>query len=145
MLRIVGCSLLFSLFGVVGFYLIRSVVRMSRRSSAVQKRAKEIMRDRRAMSPLEFGSEFFAGNQAEAASRIYDILKKVLIVDVSRIRPDDRLVQDLGLAQVDGLDPNFLELDIKDSFGVSIRAAWPSIKTVRDLVTYVSTHCPTRA
>ena len=142
MFKMVGYSLAISALGVVWFYLIRSVVRMLRRSTAVKRRAKAIMRDRRAMSPLEFGSEFFPKDQVEIACRLRDILKKVLIVDASRIHPDDRLIEDLGLGQVDGLDPNWLERDIEESFGVSLKPNWSSIKTVRELVIYVASHQP---
>ncbi len=143
MFRIVGYALLFAVLGVVWFYLIRSVARMARQSASVKRQANEIMGERQPLSPVQFGSEFFPKEQVDVASRLLDILRKVLIVDVSRIHPDDRLVEDLGLGQVDGLDPNWLACDIKDSFGVSLEPGWASIKTVRDLVTYVSTHCPT--
>lgn len=142
MLTILGYLTVAIIFGLVFAFVIPSVVRMSRRSNAVQKHAREIMRDRRSMSASEFGSEYFSTDQAEIASRLRDILKKVLIVDATRIHPEDRLIEDLGLGQVDGLDPNFLELDIEHSFGVSLRPTWSSIKTVRDLVTYVSTNIP---
>jgi acyl carrier protein len=111
---------------------------MSRRSAAVQERAVEMMRDRRVLSASEFGSQFFPPEQSRIATQLREILKDVLIVDVSRIHPDDRLVEDLGLGQVDGLAQNFLEQDVDDRFGVSLRPAWSSIKTVRDLVAYVS-------
>ena len=142
MFKMVGYSLAIAVLGVVWFYAIRSVARMARRSTGVKRRAKEVMRDRRAVSPSEFGSEFFPKDQAEIACRLRDILKKVLIVDASRIRPDDRLIEDLGLGQVDGLDPNWLECDIEESFGANLKPSWPSIKTVRDLVTYVASHQP---
>jgi acyl carrier protein len=141
-IKIIGYCLGLAILGVLWFYLIRSVVRMSGRSSAVQRRAKEIMRGRRAMSSSEFGSAFFPDHEAGIAARLREVLKVILIVDVCRIHPDDLLMDDLGLGQVDGLDPNVLEFEVQQSFGVNLRPAWPSIKTVRDLVTYVSNHCP---
>ena len=141
MFKTIACSLAIAALGVVWCYVIRSVVRKSRRIAAVRKRAKEIMRDRQALSSTAFGSELFPQHEAEIAARLREILKRVLIVDVTRIHPDDRLVEDLGLGQVDGLDPNFLEGDIEREFGVGLTPAWSSIKTVRDLVTYVSSHC----
>jgi hypothetical protein len=59
-------------------------------------------------------------------------------VDVRRIHPEDRIIEDLGLGQVDGMDGNWLDLEIERAFGVSIRAAWPELKTVRDVVEHVS-------
>lgn len=115
---------------------------MSRRSSAVQRHAKEIMRNRASLSSSEFGSTFFPQHQTEIAAQIRDILERVLIVDVSRIEADDKLIEDLGLGVVDGLDANFVEFDIHQKLHVSLRPAWPQIKTVRDVVTYVSDHRP---
>jgi len=49
--------------------------------------------------------------------------------------PDDRLIADLGLTRVDGLDVNFLVSDLKDAFGVSAEAALvDNDPTVRQLV-----------
>ena len=127
-----------AVFGLFLCTVIPSIMRMSRRSAAVQKHAKEIMQDRCVLSPAEFGSEFFPPEQSPIATRLREILKDVLIVDVSRMHPDDRLIEDLGLGQVAGLDSNFLEENIKREFSVSLRPVWSSIKTVRDLVTYVS-------
>ncbi len=141
MCRIVVYCLGLAILGMLWF-IIPSVVRMSRRSAAVQRRAKEIMRGRRALSSPEFGSVFFPEHQAEIAARMRNILKDVLIVDVSRIHADDRLIEDLGLGQVNGLDFEFLEFDVEQNFGVTLRSAWPSIKTVRDIVTYVGDHRP---
>jgi acyl carrier protein len=144
-------KILVGLFGlaflvVVLLCVMPSVIRMSRRSAAVQKRAKEVMRDRRAMSSSEFGSAFFPHDQAEITARVRDILKDVLIVDISRIHPDDRLVEDLGLGQVNGLDAEFLAADLEHKLGVRLSADAPILplpgKTVRDLVTYVLTETP---
>ena len=68
MCRIVVYCLGLAILGMLWF-TIPSVVRMSRRSAAVQRRAKEIMRGRRALSSPEFGSVFFPGHQAEIAAQ----------------------------------------------------------------------------
>ena len=86
--------------------------------------------------------EFFPKEQSTTAIRLRQMLENILIVDVSRIHFDDQLIEDLGFGQVDGLDPNFLELEVEREFGVSLRPAWFSIKTVRDLVVYVSGGAP---
>ena len=142
MFAILGYVALAILGGLLLYFVIPSVIRMSRRSSAVQKRAKEIMRNRRSLSAEEFGLEFFPKEQSTTAIRLRQMLENILIVDVSRIHFDDQLIEDLGFGQVDGLDPNFLELEVEREFGVSLRPAWFSIKTVRDLVVYVSGGAP---
>jgi hypothetical protein len=116
--------------------VVPSVIRMSRRSVAVQRRAAQIMRGRQPLSAQEFGVAFFPPSQAAVATRLRKMLEDGLIVDPTRMRPDDRL-DDLGFGQIDGLDPNFLELDVESEFGVALRPAWASIHTFRDLVVYV--------
>jgi hypothetical protein len=59
-------------------------------------------------------------------------------VDASRIHPDDRLIEDLGFAQMDGLDANWLELDVAREFGVSIHPHWAAIHSVRGLVSCIA-------
>ena len=89
------------------------------------------------MDHSDFGLQFFPNHEAEIASRLHEMLETILIVDVARIRPDDRLIEDLGLGQVNGLDPDFLELDVKHAFGVDLRPMWRMGVTVRELVHYV--------
>ena len=124
MLTIIGYCIVIVGFCVVlaalGFLLlrgIRSTMRMSRRSTAVQRHAGELMAGRTALTHSEFGSRFFPPDQAETASRLREILARILILDVTRVHPDDRLIEDLGLGQVDGLAPNFLEFDVGDGKG----------------------------
>jgi acyl carrier protein len=138
MLTILGYTALAILGGLFLCFMVPSVIRMSRRSTAVQKRAKEVMRNRRSLSAEAFALEFFPQNQSATAARLRQMLENIVIVDASRIHPDDQLIEDLGFGQVNGLDPNFLELDVEREFGVNLKSAWSSLKTVRDLVTYIS-------
>ncbi len=122
--------------------VIPSVVRMSRRSSAVKRHAEELMKDRPPLSSSEFGCAYFPPKHQKVAPRIRDILGRVLIVDVNRVGADDRLIEDLGLGVVNGMDADFVELDIDRELHVDIGSAWPVMKTVRDMVTFVGNHCP---
>ncbi|MBC8873871.1 MAG: acyl carrier protein [Planctomycetes bacterium] len=137
MLTLAGYCVLFAAIGFLFYVCARSMVRMSRRSSAVKRRAEQVMAGRPAINRSDFGSHFSPHHEAEIASRVHEMLEKILIVDVSRIRPDDKLIEDLGLGQIDGLDPNFLELDVKDAFGVDLRPVWRTGVTLRDLVHYI--------
>ena len=74
----------------------RSVWRMSHRGSAVKRRAVTVFAGRDRLTPSEF-SDLFPASVSPIAKRLHDLLKKVLIVDVRFIRPDDRLISDLGL------------------------------------------------
>jgi acyl carrier protein len=85
----------------------------------VKKRAREIMAGREPMTPEQFAAAFFEPPQRAVAALVVEILRRNLIVDVKRIRPDDRLVGDLGLARVDCMDVNFLIQDLTKQFGGS--------------------------
>ncbi len=137
MLTLAGYCVLFAAIGFIFCVCVRSMVRMSRRSSAVKRRAEQVMSGRPSVNRSDFGSHLFPHHEAEIASCVHEMLEKVLIVDVSRIRPDDKLIEDLGLGQIDGLAPNVLELDVKDAFGVDLRPVWRTGVTLRDLVHYI--------
>jgi hypothetical protein len=116
-----------------------SIVRMSRRSSAVKRRAAEVMNGRTRRSSQEFARAFFPDCQQDCARRVHDILRRLLIVDVARIQPEDRLVADLGLGQVDGLEPEHLSCDCEQRFGVPVLSLFSSQDpTVRQLVECVA-------
>lgn len=132
---VVAWIIIVALFAI----LVPSIVRMSRRSTAIQKHAAQIMTGRSPLTHEQFGVQFFASAQATIATKLREMLAKSLIVDARRIHPDDRLIEDLGFGQMDGLDGNVLEFDVEREFGVSLRPGWPDFRTVRDLVTYVST------
>jgi hypothetical protein len=130
------------LVAVIGFAvtaIVPSVVRMSRRSRAVKRRAAEVMNGRKRRSSQEFATSFFPDSQQDCARRVHDVLRRVLIVDVARIQPDDHLVGDLGLGQVDGLDGHHLSADCEQCFGVPVLSLFSEQDpTVRQLVECVA-------
>ena len=97
----------------------RSVWRMSQCGSAVKRRAATVFAGRDRLTPSEF-SDLFPASVSPIAKRLHDILKKVLIVDVRFIRPDDRLISDLGLGQVDGLEPYHLDGIVRSEYHASL-------------------------
>jgi hypothetical protein len=97
----------------------RSVWRMSQRGSAVKRRAATVFAGRERLTPSEF-SDLFPASVSPIAKRLHDSLKKVLIVDVRFIRPDDRLISDLGLGQVDGLEPYHLDDIVRSEYRASL-------------------------
>ncbi len=130
---------LVALSGVAVAATVPSVVRMSRRSSAVKRRAAEVMNGRKRHSSQEFARSFFPDSQQEPARRVHEVLRRVLIVDVARIQPDDHLVGDLGLGQVDGLEPEHLSCDCEQRFGVPVLSLFSDQDpTVRQLVEFVA-------
>src|SRR5262249_52659063 len=96
------------LFGAFAVFFWWVVAPGARRSAAVKRRAREVMSGRQSMTSQQFSVAFFGPNQRDTAKAVKDLLAKALIIDSSTIHPDDRLIADLGLAKVDGLDLNFL-------------------------------------
>jgi len=68
---------------------------------------RSLMAGRKAYAPQEFAERYFPADQVKIAARIRCLLTNYVSVDLARLRPDDRLVQDLGIGQLDGLNPHF--------------------------------------
>lgn len=118
----------------------RDSKRQSNEAARIKKRATEFMAERNQMSSKEFAAMFFPPPERSFASRIHEFLGEILIVDVTRIHPDDNLFVDLGVEQLHGLDLSYLQWRVKREWGVRMGPAWKVVRTVRDLVTYVCEH-----
>lgn len=116
-----------------------SVWRMSQRSTAVQRRAAAVFAGRERLTTTEF-CELFPVADRSIAARVRDILKDVLIVDTRFIRPEDRLIADLGLGQVDGLDAYHLDGDFKSVYHASVLPLFEGIgdPSIADVVRYLA-------
>ena len=112
-------ALLIAIAIVMLAFLGRSVWRMFQRSSAVKRRAAVVFTGRKRLTSNEF-CDLFPAPVRPIAKRLHDILKNVLIVDVRFIRPEDRLISDLGLGQVDGLEPYHLDGIVRSEYRASL-------------------------
>lgn len=100
---------------------------------------RSLMAGREAYAPQEFAERYFPAKQVKIAAQIHCLLANYVPVDLARLRPDDRLVQDLGIGQLDGLEPTFLVQDVQRAFGISIPdAEAEQLLTVRQLVSYIA-------
>jgi hypothetical protein len=138
---------LFIAIAIVMFALLgRSVWRMSQRSSAVKRRATVVFTGRDRLTSNEF-SDLFPASVRPIAKRLQDILKNVLIVDVGFIRPEDRLISDLGLGQVDGLEPYHLDGDVNSEFHVSLLPLFETTadSSVAEVVEYLADKTTTKS
>lgn len=117
-----------------------SIIRMSRASAGVKQRAAKILEGRDSLTAEQFSKRFFPPAQQEAATAIREYLEADLIVDVTLIRPEDQLFEDLGFAQIDGLDANHLDLQISERFDKSIRPLFDTVQgpTIRQLIEFVA-------
>lgn len=122
----------------------RSVWRMSQRSAAVKSRAAIVFAGRRRLSPNEF-SHLFPATSQPIAEKVRELLADVLIVDAQLVRPGDRLMSDLGLGHVDGLEPYHLDGDVKSEYNVSLLPLFEKSNdpSVVDVVQYLADTSPT--
>lgn len=122
----------------------RSVLRMSQRSSAVKNRAAVVFAGRERLSPNEF-AELFPAMERTIAARLQEMLKDVLIVDARCVRPEDRLIRDLGLGQVDGLEPYHLDGDAKSEYNISLLPLFEKLidPSVAEVVQYLASQSTT--
>jgi len=97
------------------------------------------MQSRQPRTLDEFGSHFFGPDAAPIAKRLREILARQVSVDLSRLSPDDRFIEDLQMVELDSLSTVNLVVDIEREFGIKIPDADAGkIRTLRDLVEYVS-------
>ena len=134
------------LLGIIVLFSIplgRGIWRMSRRSAAVKRRANAIMLGRRELTAHEFAAKFFPTSQQAIAATVSEVLAGVLIVDVARVWPDDRLVGDLGMGQVDGLDAYHFDGELRTRFGFSVLDVFKTKDpSVREVIEYISGRLP---
>ena len=72
--------------------------------SASQVRAAERhMAGREPLSPEQFGAQLFPAEQAPIATRLRELLAEETVIDLARLRPQDRPVADLRIDALDSL------------------------------------------
>lgn len=107
--------------------------------STTKRKVLHLMAGRQAYTLQQFGEHFFPVEQAEVAARLRTLLSAHVSVDITRLDPDDKLVQDLGIGQRDGLDAVALVQDAEREFGISIPdVEAEKLLTVRQFVFYLA-------
>lgn len=117
----------------IGIYQVRL-------SDASEKqRALQHMAGRQPLADMEFGREFFPPGQAAIASKLRSIMSRHIPVDLSRLHPDDRIVEDIRMDALDSMSTVEFILDVEKEFGINIPdAAAEKMRTLRDAIDYVS-------
>ncbi|PYJ58402.1 MAG: hypothetical protein DME24_16470 [Verrucomicrobia bacterium] len=106
---------------------------------SVRRLVAKRMQTRKAQPADEFGRHFFTDATAPIASRLREILARHIEVDLSRLHPDDRFIEDLEMVELDSLSAVNFAVDIEREFDISIPDADAArLKTFRDVVEYVS-------
>ncbi len=106
---------------------------------SIRRLVAKRMRPREARTAEEFGRHFFTQDTMSIATRLREILARHIEVDLSRLHPDDRFIEDLEMSELDSLSTVNFAVDIEREFGITIPDADAArLKTFSDVVEYVS-------
>lgn len=129
------------LIGLLVAASIISLLMLQTRSE--KRRALRHMQGRKPLPDDDFGRQFFPPNRAQVAARLRQILSLHVALDLSRLHPDDKLVEDIRMDSLDSVSTVEFIVDVEKKFGVVIPdAAAQQMRSLRDVVEYVATHLP---
>jgi len=109
-----------------------------RRDARAQKRAANHLAKNPALDPAVFAATYFPADQAAIARRLRERLGPQLEIDLARLHPDDRMVADLRMADLDSMATVEFMLSVQKEFSIKLpEAEVAHILTLRDLTTGV--------
>ena len=118
---------------VCGFYALNLS------DTSAKQRALAHMAGRPVLNEKEFGNQFFPEGRAEIAAKLRKILSRHLPVDLSRMQPNDRFVEDLRMDELDSMSTVEYVIEIEKEFGIEIPdSAAEKMLTFKSVVDYVS-------
>jgi acyl carrier protein len=129
---IVGGTLLAAGLAVSWFFV--------RRHDAAEKaQAEAHLAHHPALDAAGFGRTYFPADQVDLARRLRELLAPHLPLDLARLHPDDRLVEDLRMDALDSMSTAEFILAVEEEFQVEIPAADAAkIFTLGDLTRHVA-------
>lgn len=80
----------------------------------------KLFEDRPVLKEKEFGEHYFSPERAEIAIRLREILARHTQIDLSRMSPDDRFIEDLKMDDFDSLSTVNFIIEIEKEFGIEI-------------------------
>jgi acyl carrier protein len=103
-----------------------------------QQLFEEHFRGRPALNENEFGQHYFLPDRAEIATKLRKILANHVGIDLSRMNPTDRFIEDLRMDDFDSLSTVNFVIEIEKEFGIKIPdAAAEKMLTFQSVVDYV--------
>jgi len=121
----------------IGCWLSVRYVRMT--DAREKARAVRHMDGRPTRSETQFGQHYFPAGHADIAARVRRILAAHIRVDLSRLHPDDKLVEDIRMDALDSMSTVEFMLDLEKEFGISIPDSMAEgMRTSRDVIDYVA-------
>lgn len=102
-------------------------------------RAITHMSSRPVLSDAEFGRHYFEPDRADIAARARKILQQHINVDVARLRPDDKLVEDIRMDELDSMSTVEFVIELEKEFGIKVPDANAAkMRSLRDVVDYIA-------
>lgn len=131
-----GIKILLGASAVVGIPLSIGYSRDHHEADRV--RAILHMNGRPSLSETQFGATYFTGPHADVAARLRNILSRHIPLDISRLQPDDKLVEDIRMDALDSMSTVEFLLEVEREFQLSIpHHVAAKMQTFRDLCEYV--------
>jgi acyl carrier protein len=97
------------------------------------------MAGRPALSDAEFCERYFSADRTEMAAGLRRIFARHLPIDLSRMQPDDRFVEDLRMDVFDSLSTVEFVIQVEKAFGIEFpNFAAEKMTTFQDVVDHVA-------
>jgi acyl carrier protein len=126
--------------GVCGFFAIKL------NDEAEKQRALTHMACRAALSEDEFSKQFFPSGRAEIAAKLRKILSRHIPIDLSKMQPNDRFVEDLRMDALDSMSTVEYVIEIEKEFEIKIPdSAAEKMLTFQSVVDYVAEAVKTKS
>ena len=100
---------------------------------------KDHFQGRLVLSENEFGQHYFSPDRAEIASKLRKILANHVGVEISKMNPTDRFIEDLRMDDFDSMSTVEYVIEIEKEFGIEISdSVAEKMSTFQNLVDYVA-------
>ena len=103
---------------------------------SVKRKRRRLLAGRPQLKPHEFAEAYFTESRrrSEIAIRARDVLESELRCDLSGLRPEDRIAEDLYVDDWDGMDLAELIIELENAFAVQFPEDSQFPETFGDLV-----------
>jgi acyl carrier protein len=123
----------------VGIFVAAFVCFSSINATKNKERIEAHFSSRPVLSDGEFGSNYFPAGQVEIATRLRKILAKHVGIDLSRMNPTDRFIEDLLMDDFDSMATVEFVIAIEKEFEIKIPdSVAEKLTTFQNLVDYVA-------
>jgi acyl carrier protein len=125
--------------GVFLVFLIYVIHKREERQRRLTEEALAHMAARPVLDANAFGQTYFESSEVAVAIRLRSILQNHFSFDLGTLHPDDRLVADLHMDDLDSMAAAEFLMEVEQEFKIKIpNGAARKMRTLRDVVTFVS-------